>query len=76
MYTLISGYYPPKKKYRISKIQPTDLKVNKLKCPSEDTSVQIGREKKVITSGKGGRNLGGKGGGERNLIWYWVREKN
>jgi hypothetical protein len=41
------------------------------------------REKKGITSGEGGRELGGKvdrvggeGGGERNLIWYWVREKD
>ena len=34
--------------------------VNKLKCPSEDASVPLGREKKAITSGKGGRDLGGK----------------
>ena len=43
-------------------------KVNKLKCPSEDASVPLGREKKAITSGEGGRNLGGKidgGIGER-----------
>jgi hypothetical protein len=36
--------------------------------------------KKAITSGEGGRDLGGKvevgeSGGEGNLIWYWVREK-
>ena len=72
-----------KKKYRIPKIQSTELKkVNKLKCPSEDASVPLGREKKAITSGEGGRDLGGKvdGGGQRglegNLIWYWVREKD
>ena len=55
-----------KKKYRIPKIQPTDLKkVNKLKCPNEDASVPLGRETKLITSGKQGRDLGGKvdGGG-------------
>ena len=47
--------------YRVPKIQSTELKkVNKLKCPSEDTSVPHGREKKAITSGEGGRDLGGK----------------
>ena len=50
-----------KKKYRIPKIQSTELKkVNKLKCPSEDASVPLGREKKAITSGEGGKDLGGK----------------
>jgi hypothetical protein len=29
-------------------------KVSKLKCPSEDASVPLGREKKAITSRKGG----------------------
>ena len=73
-----------KKKYRIPKIQSTELKkVNKLKCPSEDASVPLGREKKAITSGEGGRDLGGKVDrgrgymrGKGNLIWYWVREKD
>ena len=47
------------KKYRIPKIQSTELKkVNKLKCPSEDASVPLGREKKAITSGEGGRESG------------------
>jgi hypothetical protein len=50
-----------KKKYRIFKIQSTELKkVNKLKCPNEDTSVSLGREKTTIKSGEGQRNLGGK----------------
>mgnify|MGYP006914893019 CR=1 FL=1 len=65
-----------KKKYRIPKIQSTELKkVNKLKCPSEDASVPLGREKKAITSGEGGRDLGGKvdseelgGRGEPDLV--------
>jgi hypothetical protein len=36
-------------------IQSIELKkVNKLKCPSEDTSVLLGRERKAGTSGKGG----------------------
>ena len=36
-----------KKKYRIPKIQSTELKkVNKLKGPSKDASVPLGREKK------------------------------
>ena len=73
----------PPKKYRITKIQSSELKkVNKLKGPSEEASVPLGREKKAITSGEGGMDLGGKvdGGGqiglEGNLIWYWVREKD
>ena len=42
-----------KKKYRIPKIQSILLKkVNKLKCPSED-SVPLEREKKAVTSGEG-----------------------
>jgi hypothetical protein len=45
-----------REKYRIPKIKSTELrKVNKLKCPSEDSSVPLGREKKAITSGEGGR---------------------
>jgi hypothetical protein len=52
-------------------------------CPSEDASIPLGREKKAITSGEGGRDLGGKVnrvvleelGEEENLIWYWVRGK-
>jgi hypothetical protein len=35
-------------------------KVNKLKGPSEDTSVPLRRERKAITRGEGGRDLGGK----------------
>jgi hypothetical protein len=66
--------------YRIHKIQSTDFKrLNKLKCPSEDASVPLGREKKEITSGVGGRDLGGKVDGvvgqwglEGNLIWQTV----
>jgi hypothetical protein len=39
-------------KYKIPKIQFTELKkVNKLKGPSEDSSVPIRRKKKAITSG-------------------------
>jgi hypothetical protein len=38
------------KKYRIPRIQPTELKkVNKLNCPSEGTSVSLGRERKAIS---------------------------
>ena len=47
------------KKYRIPKIHSIELKkVNKLKCPSEDASVPLGREKKAITNGEGGREGG------------------
>jgi hypothetical protein len=44
----------------VSKMQSTEFKMfNMLKCPSEDSSVPPGREKKAITSGEGGRDLGG-----------------
>ena len=50
-----------KKNYRIHRIQSTELKeLNKLKFPSEDASVPIGREKKATTSGEGRKNMGGK----------------
>jgi hypothetical protein len=76
-----------KKKKRKKTIQNTQdtvhklKRLNKVKCPSEDTSVPLGREKKAITNGEEGRDLEGtvdKVGGrvEGNLIWYWVREKN
>ena len=62
--------------YRIHKIQATGLKkFSKLKCPSEDASVPLEREKKAIISGEGGRDLGGKvdrgpglGRGEPDLV--------
>jgi hypothetical protein len=71
-----------KKKYRISKIQSTEFKkLNKLKCPSDNASVPLRREKKTVTSGEEGRNLRGKvdgagsmWGGRGDLIWYWVTE--
>jgi hypothetical protein len=34
--------------------------LKKLKCPSENSSVPLGREKKAITSGEGKKDLGGK----------------
>jgi hypothetical protein len=67
------------------KIQSTEFKrLIKLKCPSEDASVPLGRDKKAITSGQGwregiGRESGhgqGQWGVEGNLVWYWVREKD
>jgi hypothetical protein len=63
--------------YRIPKIQFIELKkLYKLKCPNEDSSVLLVREKKAITSGEGVRNLGGgNGGGKGNLILYWVSRK-
>jgi hypothetical protein len=51
--------------YRTPKIQSTKLKkVNKLKYPSEDPSVPLGREKKTIRSGER----------RRDLIWKVGRE--
>jgi hypothetical protein len=60
MYSLISGYYTKKQnkqkqkiKYRIPKIQSTELKkVNRPNGPGEDTLVSLGREKKAITRDK------------------------
>jgi hypothetical protein len=45
---------------RIPKIQSKELK--KLKDPSEDSSVPLGRKKKAITSGKEGREGHGREG--------------
>jgi hypothetical protein len=51
---------------RIPKIQSTELKkLNKIKCPIDDTSDPLGRKKKAITSWEGGRDLGGK----VNRVW-------
>jgi hypothetical protein len=64
-----------KKMYRIPKIQFAELKkVNKLKCPSKEILVPLGREKKTITTEKVGRDCKekwteGSGRGEWNLIW-------
>ena len=47
--------------FRITKTQSTELqKVNKLNGSSEDSPLPLGREKKGITSGEGGRDMGGK----------------
>jgi hypothetical protein len=54
-----------KKKYRVPKIKYTELKKkNKMKGPSEDASVPLGRQKKATTSREIGRDLEGKGIGE------------
>jgi hypothetical protein len=69
-----------KKKVQNTQNTATELKkVNKLKCPSENSSFPLGRENKAVTSGEGGRELGRKvdgGRGKRGTsIWYWMREK-
>ena len=47
------------KKYRIPRIKSTELKkVNKLKSPSEDASIPLGREEKTIMLGGGGWGAG------------------
>lgn len=54
---------------------PEVIKVNKLKVPSNNTSVLLDRLKKATIRGKGRRVLGEKGNGmagEGNMIWYWV----
>ena len=54
VYSLISGYWP--NMYRIPKIKSTELKnINKLKGPSDDAPIPLGKEKKAITSREGGR---------------------
>ena len=51
MYSLVSENR--QKKYRKHKIRYTELKkVNKLKGPSEDASIPLGREKKAITGSR------------------------
>lgn len=37
-----------------------DKKVNKLKSPSEDASISLGRETKANTGAEGRRDLGGR----------------
>jgi DNA-binding beta-propeller fold protein YncE len=66
-----------KKKYRLPKIQSMELRmINKLKVPSEDSSVTLGREKKTTTR-EGGKDLEVKVvGGKGNMIWYWVGAKD
>jgi hypothetical protein len=55
------------KRYRIPRIQSTELKkANKLKGPSKDVSIPLGREKKAITGSRGG---GAGGGGGGSGIW-------
>jgi hypothetical protein len=50
--------------------------INKLKVPSEDSSVTLGREKKTTTR-EGGKDLEVKVvGGKGNMIWYWVGAKD
>jgi hypothetical protein len=61
-----------KKKYRIYKIQFTELKkFNKLKGPSEDTPVPLGREKKATTKREGRPETEWKQDRETegNMIW-------
>ena len=63
----------------IPKIQSTELKkINKLKGPSEDASVLLGREKKPSTRGIGGTWERKKMGecGDGNMVRYWVGEKD
>jgi hypothetical protein len=71
MDSLISGYSPQKVQNTQDPVHRTQ-EGQQAKCPSEDVSVPLWREKKVITSGDGGRELGGKvdgvGRGEPDLV--------
>ena len=42
--------------------------VNKLKCPSENGLVLLGRKKKTITSGEGGRERTGRENGRGTRV--------
>jgi hypothetical protein len=57
------------KMYRIPKVQSTELKkFNKLKGPSEDTSVPLGREKNQSQGGEGPRRERELGRGGHDLV--------
>jgi len=63
------------KKYRIPRIQSTELKkVNKPKDPSEDALIPLGREKKAVT-GRGREGPGwertGRGRREHDQIFWF-----
>jgi hypothetical protein len=55
-----------RKKVQNTQVQSTEfIKVNKLKCLSEDAPVPFGGENKTVTNGEEGRDLGGNvDGGE------------
>jgi hypothetical protein len=64
------------KKYKIPKILSTEIKkVNRLKCPSENTSIPFGSDKKVIKSGEGGtwkEKWTGRGSWGKRGIWAGI----
>jgi hypothetical protein len=63
---MVCSWILAKKKYRIPKIQSTELKkVNKLKESSEDALIPLGREKKAITWEEGGTWKGKETGGSK-----------
>ena len=58
------------------RIQSTELrKVNKQKGPSEDVSIPLGKEKKIITGGRGILVGEGRGRGKKNISRHGGREK-
>jgi hypothetical protein len=61
MYSLRKGILP--KKYKIPRIQFTELTVTKQKDPSEVASIPLRKEKKTITRGRGKEGPGWEGGG-------------
>jgi hypothetical protein len=63
-------------KYRIVRIQPADLKeFNKQKGPSEDISVPLRREKKIITGGRDQKGPGWERGGDGKRITYVGKDR-
>jgi hypothetical protein len=60
-YVLINKSILSKKKStEYPRYSPQNSTVNKVKGPSEDASVPLGREKKAITNWEGGKDIGGK----------------
>ena len=66
------------KKYRISRMQSTELKkVTKSKGPNEEASIPLGKKKKQSEEGGESEESGwesGQGRGKWNMNRYWVEE--
>jgi hypothetical protein len=66
------------KKFSTMNVKSQQLKLVKMKGPSKDASVPLGREKKATTRGRKGhgKEKGWGWGREGNMIWCWVGEKD
>lgn len=66
------------KKFSTMNVKSQQLKLVKMKGPSKDASVPLGREKKATTRGRKGhgKEKGWGWGRKGNMIWCWVGEKD